>query len=925
MAKYITKLSLRTKSALLMTLASLMALIFATTVYVSYELVMFRASAENESLSIARIVGLNSMASLTFQDQEAAQETLSSIMGKDSTIIQAALYDQAGKLFTSTSGEHSRQFSIPLELAAEMTHKPEMEWQGDMLVVQHPIVMDQEQVGYVRLVMVQPTIMRQLFTYLGMSILIFLISILVAYIFSLFSQKFITRPILDLQHTMQHVTATRDYSIRADSSTEDELGQLADGFNEMLNQIQRQDSELRSHREQLEENVRSRTRELSAANQNLQQTVEELRLARDKAEAANQAKMQFLANISHEIRTPMNGFLGIAEILNHSPLSKRQRQLLQALQQSGADLMVIINDLLDFSRLEAGKFSLHITTFNLHQLIDNCITMFGPQARSKALELTSIVHPDVPAMVQSDPDRIRQILINLIGNALKFTNVGSVILRASLAEEESNQGHLVLSIKDTGIGIPAAALKKIFSPFTQADETMTRTHGGTGLGLTIAHQLVSLLEGTISVRSVEGQGAEFTVRIPFIYPDCKSEENPAFYKGISICTCGLTPLSRTALENMLGRYGLTAMHYKSAQDGPPVPGNAKRIIFVEGSSHAQAEETLTTLRQRQTVCHSIIIISPDLSEAVDNLLLLADRAIAKPIRQSDIQQILQETAGVPLEDKPLPASSELDTTYHARALLVEDNKVNQSVARAALELFGLESTIADNGLDALNLLQTNHFDIIFMDCQMPIMDGYTASIRIREQERLSNNRRRIPIIAMTAHALEKDKKRCLQSGMDGYLPKPFSLDSLAQCLAEWLPDRAEQKKSPVTFGETSTTTQQTSVLDQSILQSLREMQNMGSSNLLNTLFDAYTTSSQELVQDIERALAQSDWTEIRNHAHTLKSSSHNIGATTLSRIAQNMETLALKKNVQEMENLYSELLEEHEKVLLAVAQQKEEL
>lgn len=916
----ISQLSLRTKSVLLMTLASLIALVFATTVYVTYELITFRSAAESEALSIARIVGLNSVASLTFQDRDAAQETLSSTMGKDSNIIQATLYDQNGELFTSTGMETGRQFIIPPETISEVTH-PKMRWQGDTLVVQHPIVMDQEQVGAVQLIMVQPTIMRQFLTYVGMSAVIFLVSIQVAYLFSLFSQRFVTRPILDLQQTMQHVTATKDYSVRADSVSEDELGQLADGFNEMLDQIQRQDKELRAHRELLEENVRRRTQELSEANQNLQQTVEALRLARDKAEAAGQAKMQFLANISHEIRTPMNGLLGIAEILAHSPLSKRQSHLLQALQQSGADLMIIINDLLDFSKLEAGKFSLHVNSFNLHQLIDNCIGMFGPQARSKSLELISIVYPDVPAVIQSDPDRIRQILINLIGNALKFTNSGSVILKVSPAGEE----RLEFSVKDTGIGIAPEALEKIFSPFTQADETMTRTHGGTGLGLTITQQLVSLLEGTISVESIEEQGTEFIVRIPFMHPDLRPEESPASYKGISVCTYALTPLSRTALENMLARYGLTAVHYDSVQDGPTAQGDAKRIVFIEGSSHAQAEEILIDLRQHELVCHSTVVISPDLSESMDDMLLPGDRVIAKPMRQSDIQQILQEAAGVRLESES--DYSELKTTYQARALLVEDNKVNQSVARAALELFGLESIIAENGLDALNLLQTNRFDIIFMDCQMPVMDGYTASKRIREQESLAGNKRRIPIIAMTAHALEKDKKRCFQSGMDGYLPKPFTLDGMGRCLAEWLPDRAEQKKSPVAADkdEAAAATQQEDVLDRSILQSLLEMQNMGSSNLLNTLFDAYTASSQELVQNIENALIQSDWAAIRNHAHTLKSSSHNIGAVNLSRIAREMETSAPKKNVQDMEDLYSELIEEHEKVLLAIARQQEEL
>lgn len=568
LTKYVDSVSLRTKSILLMTLASFMALIFASAVYVGYELVMFRSSAENESRSIARIVGLNSMASLAFRDNEAARETLLSVISGESSIIHAALYDQHGKLFAQVSDQHDQELVIPVRLDTEFNPEddPEISWQGATLTVLHPIFQERNRAGYVRLVMTQPTLMRQLTIYLGMSVCVLLASILLAYIFSLFSQRFITMPVLELQGTMEHVAVTGDYSIRARTASKDELGQLAQGFNEMLGRIQGQDNELRSHRERLEENVRSRTRELSEANQILQRTVGELRLARDRAEAANQAKMQFLANISHEIRTPMNGVLGVAEILDHSPLSDRQRQLLQALRQSGADMMVIINDLLDFSKLEAGKFSLHISTFNLHQLLDNCITAFAPQARAKALELVCITSPEVPALIQSDPDRLRQILVNLIGNALKFTASGSIVLNVSLEEEEGTQGWLLISVRDTGIGIPASALDKIFSPFTQADETMTRTHGGTGLGLTIVHQLLGLLEGSISVHSTEGHGSEFIVRIPFIHPERGSEENPPSYAGIFIHTCGLTPLSRVALDNMLGRYSLVAVHYDCPQD-----------------------------------------------------------------------------------------------------------------------------------------------------------------------------------------------------------------------------------------------------------------------------------------------------------------------------------------------------------------------
>lgn len=928
LTKYVDSVSLRTKSILLMTLASFMALIFASAVYVGYELVMFRSSAENESRSIARIVGLNSMASLAFRDNEAARETLLSVISGESSIIHAALYDQHGKLFAQVSDQHDQELVIPVRLDTEFNPEddPEISWQGATLTVLHPIFQERNRAGYVRLVMTQPTLMRQLTIYLGMSVCVLLASILLAYIFSLFSQRFITMPVLELQGTMEHVAVTGDYSIRARTASKDELGQLAQGFNEMLGRIQGQDNELRSHRERLEENVRSRTRELSEANQILQRTVGELRLARDRAEAANQAKMQFLANISHEIRTPMNGVLGVAEILDHSPLSDRQRQLLQALRQSGADMMVIINDLLDFSKLEAGKFSLHISTFNLHQLLDNCITAFAPQARAKALELVCITSPEVPALIQSDPDRLRQILVNLIGNALKFTASGSIVLNVSLEEEEGTQGWLLISVRDTGIGIPASALDKIFSPFTQADETMTRTHGGTGLGLTIVHQLLGLLEGSISVHSTEGHGSEFIVRIPFIHPERGSEENPPSYAGIFIHTCGLTPLSRVALDNMLGRYSLVAVHYDCPQDCPPTHDGGKRIIFVEGSSHAEAEVILSQLRQRQTDSHNMVLISSDLADAADNLLLMADKAIAKPLRQSGVQQILQEAAGVRTGEEAASEIAALGATYSARALLVEDNKVNQSVARAALELFGLEPTIADNGLDALNLLQNNRFDIIFMDCQMPVMDGYTASARIREQERLAGNGWRIPIVAMTAHALDKDRKRCFQSGMDAYLPKPFTLEALGKCLAEWLPDRAQaiELPSPVLSGGVPAGTQE-DALDPQTLASLRKMQSMGSSDLLHTLFDAYTSSAQELMQAIEKAMKQSDWRQIREHAHTLKSSSHNVGATTLPRLARDMEILAMNEDVPEITALYPVLLQEHQKVLLAVARQKEEL
>jgi len=918
--KMLSDLSLRTKSILIMTLTGFAALFFAIAAFIGYEFFMYRSVAENEALTIARIVGLNSMASLSFRDKDAAQETLASL-GQESSIAIAALYDQNGALFAQTVAPEYRSIKIDEQLDPDVSigFSQVLNWNGSMLTIYYPVVLERSRLGTVALVTIQTALVQRLKTYLGLSGLIFALSSILAYIISLYSQRIVTTPILDLQSTMQKVAATKDYNIRAAVLSEDELGQLARRFNEMLDQIREQDRELRFHRELLEDNVRKRTEELSTANANLRTTIGELQRAKDRAEAANQAKMQFLANISHEIRTPMNGVLGIAEILDRSTLSERQRQLLGTLQQSGGDLMVIINDLLDFSKLEAGKFDLNISSFNLHALLDNCLDVFNAEARKKKLEIACIVHPEVPVHIQSDPDRIRQVLINLIGNAIKFTSSGSVVLEVSAGADTGNQGQLRLSVRDTGIGIPPQALGKIFSPFTQADETMTRSHGGTGLGLAIVSQLLNLMEGGITVASTPGQGSSFTATLPFIYPEHNEKREVAPFAGIRTATLGLSPLTRTALDNILGRYALGAHHHANVESAlTEADGQDKVLFFVESRGDTDAVlEDLSRLRQGPGE-KFVILITPDLDETETRTELLVDKAISKPLRQSTIQHIILDAAGLAqLNQEEIAGAFRKNIVFDARALLVEDNKVNQKVAHGALRIFGLDIDIADNGLIALNMIGQEHYDIVFMDCQMPVMDGYTASTEIRAFEALSRPGERVPIVAMTAHALAKDKLRCFQNGMDGYLAKPFTLKDLSHTLRQWLPGKMRRVENPVEEDTPEAAT--TSALDESILQNLRTMQSQGSPDLLQAVFTAYVSSANQLMREIGGATQSNNFDMIRQHCHTLKSSSYNVGAKDFSALAKEMEARAQERQTEELPALYADLSREHLKVLEAIA------
>ncbi|CBL46927.1 sensory box histidine kinase/response regulator [gamma proteobacterium HdN1] len=828
MKRLFARMSLTQKVFAISLVVSLAVTAVAVTVMIGTERSLMRERIVSELVAQSEIVAFNSAASLVFDDGASATDILSALRAV-SSVKEAILFNQKNDVFARYNGKSTgRSKGSYTEISSGLVKWPEGLGRGvvfsdDGIYIYAPVSIGDVRVGslYIR------SSLDRLESYSSQALAVGLAALLLAIVVALAllapMVSVVSEPVASLLHTVNAVRRNKDYQLRAVRMANDEFGELADAFNAMLEEIDHRDHELFRQQMQLEGEVMDRTQALKKTNRHLEETVRALQQAnrairvseenKRVAEASAEDKAQFLANMSHELRTPMHGVLGMLSLLLETQLSSDQQHYVEVAHESGNILLELLNNVLDLSKIEHNKLALERVEFDLRQAIEEVVVILGESANSKLLELVVWQNASVPSRVVGDPIRLKQIVFNLLGNAIKFTTQGHVEISYAVISENTRRGvvdsaeadfqaqeqdvsesvgdelWIRFDVSDTGVGLSEDVQEKIFEAFTQADSTTTRVYGGSGLGLALCKQIVKLMGGAIGVESELGKGSKFWFEIPF----GKTPQTLPALREIALNSNKVMVLDGKKVSAEAMRHYLAELEVDCV-----LAANEFDVLTLLESGGALYFRLLISLDTKQdTIYH--LLKAPTVRRELDD----ANIVFYGSIQQRNDFRLLKEYAGFDVLTKPIRLSQlrrafgfignvhvagALPVVHGAsslRILVVEDHPINRQVAVGLLKKLGFVPEVAENGEIALKMMQNQAYDLILMDLQMPVMDGYSTTRTVRQWER--EGRRRTPIIAMTAHALSGDRERCAEAGMDDYLAKPVKAELLMAVLGKWLP------------------------------------------------------------------------------------------------------------------------------------------